>query len=337
MTPQGGTAGTPSRPAALSFDDLLAGATSREPLKTADSKSGAALERVVIDGTSYVVKNFTAPDWLATASGDLTCRAVGLFEDGVYDRVGDVLDSTVVTVARHGEGGWPAAMLMRDASADFVPIDAAVDLTWHRSFLSAMAGLHALFWERPPATTYMPLELNYTFLSPRQAAVERELHGDRSDVLRAVTPGWVHVAGDVPRTHAAIASLLDDPSPLVAALRNGPVTFVHGDWKMGNLGRTVDGRVVLVDWDRPMTAPPTVDLAWYVAVNCDRLPESKEAALESYRRALEAHGISTAAWWEEQVTLALLGAFLQLGWSKAGQPDELAWWADVVDRAVPLL
>ena len=333
-----GAAGATRGVAARSLEELLAGATSREPLKHADSKSGAEFERVSIGGTSYVVKHFTVPDWLADGSLDLTCRSVGLFEDGVYAAAADIVDSTVVNVARLGEPSrWPAAMLMRDATTAFVPADAPVDMATHRAFLTAMAGLHQRFWESPPETTYMPLVANYEFLSPRRADIERESLGDRSDVLRAVRPGWQNVAVQQPAAWSAIAALLDDPQPLVSALQRGPATFVHGDWKMGNLGRTPEGRVVLVDWDRPMTAPGVIDLAWYVAVNCDRLPESKDDALRTYREALEGLGVATEPWWDEQVQLALLGAFLQLGWSKAGQPEELAWWADVVTSAVSRL
>jgi len=328
---------TARRSVARSLDELLTGATSRERLKSVDSKSGADFERVVIDGTSYVVKHFTTPDWLAEGSRDTSCRSVTLFEDGVYDAVEDIVDSTVLGAARLGVAGWPAAMLMRDASADFIPVDAGVDVDTHRALLDAMAGLHARFWENPPGTTYMPLTVNYEFLSPRRAVVEREMAGDRSDVLRAVGPGWAQVATEVPSTWGDVADLLDDPAPLVSALGRGPATFLHGDWKMGNLGRRGDGRVVLVDWDRPMAAPPTVDLGWYVAVNVDRLPESKDATLETYRQALERHGVMTDAWWDDQVELGLLGAFLQLGWSKAGQLEELSWWADVVERAAARL
>jgi phosphotransferase family enzyme len=320
------------RSVARSVDELLAGATSRERLKTLDSKSGADFERIVVDGTSYVVKHFTTPDWLAEGSRDTTCRSVTLFEDGVYDAVDDIVDSAVVGAARLGVGSWPAALLMRDASADFVPVDAAIDLDTHRCLLGAMAGLHARFWESPPDTTYMPLAVNYEFLSPRRAVIEREMAGDRSDVLRAVGPGWAQVAAEAPAAWSAVAGLLDDPGPLVAALGRGPSTFVHGDWKMGNLGRRGDGQVVLVDWDRPMAASPTVDLGWYVAVNCDRLPESKDASLVTYRQALERRGVATGSWWDEQVELGLLGAFVQLGWSKAGQPGELAWWNDLAVR-----
>ena len=328
---------TARRSVARSLDELLAGATSRERLKSVDSKSGADFERVVIDGTSYVVKHFTTPDWLAEGSRDTSCRSVTLFEDGVYDAVEDIIDSTVLGAARLGVAGWPAAMLMRDASEDFIPVDAAVETETHRALLDAMAALHARFWENPPGTTYMPLAVNYEFLSPRRAVVEREMAGDRSEVLRAVGPGWAQVATEVPSTWADIAELLDDPAPLVAALGRGPATFLHGDWKMGNLGRRSDGRVVLVDWDRPMAASPTVDLGWYVAVNVDRLPESKDATLQTYRQALERHGVMADSWWDEQVELGLLGAFLQLGWSKAGQLEELSWWADVVEQATARL
>src|SRR4051794_9037409 len=186
------------RPVARSLDELLAGTTSRERLKTADSKSGAGFERVVIGGTSYVVKHFATPDWLAHASRDMTCRSVGLFEDGIYELVSDVVDPTVVGAARLGAGSWPAALLMRDASAEFVPVDDAVDMASHRAFLMAMAALHARFWENPPPAGYMPLPVNYEFLSPKQATVERDQHGDRSDVLRAVTPGWAQVARESP-------------------------------------------------------------------------------------------------------------------------------------------
>ncbi len=103
-----------------------------------------------------------------------------------------------------------------------------------------------------------------------------------------------------------------------------------GDWKFGNLGSWPDGRTVLLDWAWPGQAGPCVDLAWYLAVNCDRLPESKEDTIEVYRSALAARAIATAPWWERALELALLGAFVQLGWSKAGDQAELTWWLDRV-------
>ena len=85
---------------------------------------------------------------------------------------------------------------------------------------------------------------------------------------------------------------------------------------------------MLLDWGWPGRTGCLVDLAWYLAVNCDLLPESKEDSIDAYRTALAGLGVPTEPWWDRQLELALLGAFLQLGWSKAGDPDELHWWAD---------
>lgn len=115
-----------------------------------------------------------------------------------------------------------------------------------------------------------------------------------------------------------------------AELERTPQTFVHGDWKLGNIGTDDGGRTVLLDWAVPGRAPACSDLAWYLAINCRRLPQSKEATINAYRAALEQHGIDTAPWWDVQLSLCLLGALVQFGWEKAlvGYDDELAWWEE---------
>jgi hypothetical protein len=72
-------------------------------------------------------------------------------------------------------------------------------------------------------------------------------------------------------------------------------------------------------------------------VNCDRLPESKEAAIAAYRFALEAAGIDTSTWWNDQLRAALAGGFLQLCWDKNDDEAEFAWWADRLDEALPFM
>lgn len=104
--------------------------------------------------------------------------------------------------------------------------------------------------------------------------------------------------------------------------------MIHADWKLGNLGEHPDGRTILLDWDRVGAAPATFDLAWYLAVNCDRLPRGKEATIAAYRASLERRGVDTSAWWTHQLALTLLGAGLQLGWSKVGDSPEFGWWQD---------
>jgi hypothetical protein len=96
---------------------------------------------------------------------------------------------------------------------------------------------------------------------------------------------------------------------------------------------------VLLDWELPGTGAAASDLAWYLAINCRRLPTTKEQTIASYRAALERHGIATEAWWDRQVNLCLIGAMVQFGWEKAlgGYDDELAWWEEQVLRVAPVL
>ena len=90
---------------------------------------------------------------------------------------------------------------------------------------------------------------------------------------------------------------------------------------------------------RPGRGAALSDLAWYLAINCRRLPEPKEDSILAYRTALEQCGISTEPWWDRQLALCLLGALVQFGWEKAlgGYDEELAWWERQAVRAAPLL
>jgi hypothetical protein len=100
-------------------------------------------------------------------------------------------------------------------------------------------------------------------------------------------------------------------------------------------------------WRRPHPAEPaarvhgtpTLELAWYLALNCARLPHGKEDAIEAYRSALEAHGVATAGWFERALDLALLTGLVWFGWEKAlgGPGTELDWWLDRAHRGLAWL
>ena len=90
------------------LDELLAGATERQPIKTADSKSGALFERVRIGGETFVVKHLHADDdWIQRVTGDLGCRPAMLWRAGVLDELPDCFDHAIVGVATGlGRGGF---------------------------------------------------------------------------------------------------------------------------------------------------------------------------------------------------------------------------------------
>jgi hypothetical protein len=331
------------RPAAdppRAYDDLaglLAGATGRAELAGAAGKSGATLERVVIGGQDYVLKHLDlGEDWTMRASGSLHGAPLALCQRGLLARLPDCFNQPIVGVAPEPRG---CALLMHDVGRWLVPVtDEPVSLAQHRRFLAHMAELHAAFWAGGPELDVVPVMHRYLELSPWTARAEAAA-GSAQLVPQLVAKGWPLLAEVAPDAAAVLVPLAEDPGPLVDALASTPQTFVHSNWKLDNLGTDSWGRTVLLDWEQPGRGAPLSDLAWYLAINCRRLPQSKEASIEAYRAALHAAGISTEPWWDRQLALCLLGSMVQFGWEKAlgGYDGELRWWETRVRQAAPLL
>jgi Phosphotransferase enzyme family len=315
---------------AESVDRLLQGSAHRAPWKAADSLSGSRFERVVFDGIPFVVKYTSVDDdWIMRATGDLGCRQLALLSSGVLASLPGSIDHTIAGYApfTSSRGHRGLALLMRDVSPALVPQGSEpIALDLHRSFIESMAALHATYWGFRDGASRFPLSHHYVFLTPTMAELEAaSTHVD--PVPPAVAGGWRRLDERYPEDARRLRELASDPWPLVVALAAGPQTLIHGDWKLGNLGRE-GARTILLDWDRTGEGPPLVDLAWYLAVNCDRLPETKEDTIGAYRASLESAGISTTSWWDAQLAAALTGAFLQLAWSKTQDATEFGWWSE---------
>jgi hypothetical protein len=326
---------------ATGLHDLLEGAVGRRPLVIGDSKSGSRLERLSIDGVPHVLKLLDLEEsWLMRSTGDRGRRQLHLFGGGLLDALPRCIDHAVVGVApiTASLGREGTALLMRDVGAHLVPEGGdPVGAGEEGRFLDAMAALHAAYHGFAGSSLVMSLGMHYTFLSEATAAVEAE-RGGVDAVPPLIPAGWRRLGSMSPRVARLVRGLLDDLSPLVVALEATPQTLVHGDWKLGNMGGHPDGRTILLDWDRVSRGPATLDLAWYLAINCDRLARPKEAIVDLYRERLEAHGVDTAGWFEPQLELALIGAFLQLGWNKlGGDPAEVGWWDTRIGAAAHLL
>jgi hypothetical protein len=324
--------------------ELLAGATERAGFADAPGKSGARLERVVIGAESYVLKHLDlAEDWTMRASGCLRGAPLVLWERGILARLPACFNQPIVGAAREERPGpdpsGGCALLMRDVTRWLVPAtDAPITLGQHARFLRHMAALHAEFWDCGPEFDVVPVMHRYLELSPWTATAERAA-GSAHLVPQLVAKGWPLLAEVAPAAAAVVTPLARDPGPLVEALARTPHTFVHSNWKLDNLGTDDADRTVVLDWEQPGHGAPLSDLAWYLAINCRRLPQSKEGSIQAYRHALEACGIDTEPWWERQLALCLLGALVQFGWEKAlgGYDEELAWWETNAVRATALL
>jgi hypothetical protein len=330
------------RPVAGSVDELLAGARREGAFIPDDARSSAGFERVEVDGRRCVVK-YVHPDndFTMRVSGDVGCRPRRVWEAGYMDLAPAAIDHATLGVAPWGRHGWGAAILMRDVSDDLPVVgDEPIEEELHAAFLDAIAALAAPLWGLEGDLGMLPHRLRWAWFGPAQLEGERQL-GWPEAVPRIAAEGWERFDRRAPADVAtAVTELRRDPSPLSAALRTTPQTFLHGDWKLGNLGRAPDGRVVLLDWAYPGEGPICHELTWYLAINRARFPRghTKQSTIDDFRAALERHAIDTSGWWDLQLSLCLLGGAVQFGWEKAlGDDDELGWWIDVARQGLQRL
>jgi hypothetical protein len=333
------------RALAASVDELLAGAEMRRPFVNPDGRSNTAFEHVAIDGVEHVVKYVHLDyDFTMRVSGDLACRTVRAWEAGLLDSAPDLVDHGIVgAAAGWGRNGWGVALLMRDVSADLLPPgDGPIPVDQHLAFLDHLAGFCAATWGwRDDAVSgpgLLPYEARWAWFGHFAIEGERDL-GWPERVPKVAEAGWRRFEEQAP---GDVVHLVDglrrDTTPLAAALRDTPSCFLHGDVKASNTGRSRDGRTVLIDWAYVGEGPACHELAWHLALDRARLPISKEATADVFRAGLERHGVDTAAWWDRQLSLCLLGAVVQFGWEKAlGDAEELDWWCRAARRGAAWL
>jgi len=310
--------------------ELLDRASSREVVSPGDARSLSSFERVTLDGEGYFLKRLSpASDWIMRAIGDRVHRPYLVWRAGLMDQVPPCIDHTLVAMEVSGEGDdAQLSMLMHDVGAHLVPEgDAVVPEAQHRGFVDHLAQLSVAFWgwrDTVGALTTMAERLRFF----DSANVARELSvADPPTAIVAADAGWRRLPERAPALAHVARTVQDNPEILTVALAATPVTFLHGDWKMGNLGTHPDGRTILIDWAFPGSGPPCWDLCWYLALNRVRLPETKEATIARFRDALERHGVATAGWFDTQLDLCRIGMMSTFGWEKAlSDDDELHWW-----------
>jgi hypothetical protein len=315
---------------ASSLDELVSGATDRVPLHPVDARSGASFERLRIEGRPYFLKVLSVEtDWIMRVTGNTTHWELKVWRAGLYDAAPPEIEHTMVAMALDETGtGSRLAMLMTDRAEDLVPPgDAVLPGRQHAHFVDHLAAMHASGMGWTDTLGLQELERRFLFFAPRTIAPELQV-ADVPGPVRVADEGWRTLPTRSPALAGLVGEVHADPRALADALRTTPGTFVAGDWKLGNLGSRRDGRTILLDWAYPGEAPPCWELAWYLALNRSRLPESKEATIERYRRALDRRGVDTGGWWDRQLGLCMVGIMATFAWEKAvGDDDELAWWA----------
>ena len=309
--------------------ELLARAVSRESVRPEDARAGASYERVTIGGDAYFVKRLSpASDWIMRVTGDHVHRPYLVWQAGIMDRAPDCIDHTVVAMEVDGTGDQAVlTMLMRDVGSFLVPPgDTVVPVSQHENFIAHLAALSAAFWGWEDGIGLTTMTQRVRFFAPDNIAAELAV-AEVPGPIAAAAAGWAALPERSPLLSDLARLIHARPEVVTGPLAATPTTFLHGDWKMGNLGSHPDGRTILLDWAYPGAGPACWDLCWYLALNRARLPEAKEAAIGRFRAKLEERGIDTSGWWEQQLDLCLIAIMATFGWEKAlGDAAELDWW-----------
>ncbi|MDP1818790.1 MAG: hypothetical protein Q8K58_02710, partial [Acidimicrobiales bacterium] len=234
-----------------SVDELLAGATRREPFAPAVRRSTAGFERAWIDGEPHIVKYLHADDDFAMrAYGDLGSRTLLAYGAGLFDAAAEVIDHAVVGMARGvGRNGWGCAVLMRDVTGDLATTDdRPFGGEQHERFVDHLAGMCASTWGWRDDLGLLPYGTRWVLMGP--ATIAAELASPSPEpVVPIVSDGLARLEQLAPRdVCAGIRELQRDIGVLADALAATPSCFLHGDWKASNLGTAEDGRTVLIDW-----------------------------------------------------------------------------------------
>jgi Phosphotransferase enzyme family len=316
---------------AASRAELLAGVESRTVVDPGDARSGSTFEQVTIDGQQYFAKTLGyRTDWIMRVTGDRDLRTLKIWRAGIMRDAPPEIDHAVVGMAADGEGEDALlTILMRDIGAGlFSEGDSTISLDDHLGLIDGLAALSARYWGWSDDIALTTLEERLRFFAPDNIAAEARV--DEPPLpIRVAVQGWPRLSERAPALAELLAAIHAAPAALADAMRSTPATFLHGDWKMGNLGRHPDGRTILLDWAYPGSGPVLWDLAWYLALNSARLPIGKEATVDALRDALDRRGVRTNGWFDLQLDLCLLGMTACFGWEKAmGDDDELRWWEE---------
>jgi hypothetical protein len=269
-------------------------------------------------------------------TGDHVHRPYLVWQAGIMGQVPGCIDHAVVAMELDGSGDQAVlTVLMRDIGEHLVPPgDTMVPARQHASFIAHLAALSARFWGWQDNIGLTTMAQRLRIFAPGNIAAELAA-AQVPPPVAAAAAGWRALPGRSPLL-ARVARLAHHrPELITAPLARTPRTFLHGDWKMGNLGTHPDGRTILLDWAYPGSGPACWDLCWYLALNRARLPESKEATISRFRSALERHGIETDGWFERQLDLCVVAIMVTFGWEKAlGDEDELRWWESWTSAAL---
>jgi hypothetical protein len=308
---------------------LLDRAVERRPLAGHDGRSGASLERVVLDdGTPLVVKR-TSPrsDLVLRRTGGAVSREYRLWQAGVLHALPAGVGHALVDAWQEGD---KTVLVMRDLGDAVVGWSRRISREECRRLFGALAALHRAFAGSRPAGL-CPLATRVALFAPARMAGPA---AEGAALPRAVLQGWERFAEVVDDEVAgAVLGVLDRPEQLAGPLSRLPSTLIHGDPWLVNVALE-PSEVVLLDWDLATWGPPELDLAYFLDGNWSRVDACRDELIDDFSSLSGRHGDETA------LELALFAGLVNLGWNKAldvadpAERADLEWWVCKARRAL---
>lgn len=303
--------------------------------------SGATFEKLTLhypdgDTQQLVLKKVTLDeDWFSYRTHDQTGREAAILVEPELQRIHQIFH-----LPYHLAGMEPSAigLLMEDVSKGLFPDErkpiAADD---QDLILDSLAKMHAHFWESPALKSCAWLQTMQDFIYLMGPLDHPEYEGVWAESLpQTIKKGWATAMTILPEKLKTSFQL--PPGKIIESWHDLPKTLVHGDTKVANFAKAMDGKLCLLDWAFAGYAPCTFDLGWFLAVNASRLAGDKEAIIDNYRALLEqhlGHKLENQLWQQLEQAGIVCGAFMLL-WSKAlavkagrpGSKEEWQWWVE---------
>lgn len=318
---------------------ILDRALSREVLAEHDGRSGATLERVVLDdGTRLIVKTADPNNDLTMAATGNVDRELRLFASGALDRLRDGVGHPIVEMWRDDA---TVTTVMRDLGDTIPGWSRVITQNEVARIADALGAMHREFLSQPPPDL-CPLPTRLGLLS--RETMRALPAGPGEGLPAAILHGWDCFAAAVdPDVRDAVFALHADPARLADALdATGPRTLCHADLWLVNLALEAD-QVTLLDWAIATEAPPVLDLAVFLTGAAANMACTREEAIARFQAASPSCS-------DDAVALGLVFGLCDMGWNKAmdalehddpamraRERADLDWWiAAARDRLLQL-
>lgn len=284
---------------------LLDRVTGRRPLVDHDGRSGAPIERGVLDGVTPVyVKTTTVDDDIGhLLTGDAR-RELRLWQTGTLDSLPDGVGTAIVAIEDLGDLLVTAT---RDLGRSILSWDRTLTGPEVRRVLAAITSVHRDHLDAPPAGL-CPLEDRLTLLAPaRVDAVSRA----NPDLARAISRGHELFAELAPPDVVeAVHRIYADSRPLAHAMATAGSTLLHGDFFFVNVALE-PLEVTPIDWGLATAGPAPLDLVTFCLSAMSNVQLTRSDLLHEARTACRDLVD------DDTFSLFELWALAEMGWNKA--------------------